>query len=483
MDKARRDVMVSQRSRWLLWFVALPLVFLMACQQTSESTTTVATGSPDTRSESPTTDAGSPSTTSSPDTTAADSTAATDEGPIVVGVSLPLTGIFSIPADKHRAGFELWAELVNESGGLLGREVELNITDNRSDTEQTVNQTERMISVDDVDLLFGTFSSLLTFPASAVAEQAGMVYPIPSGGALEIWSRGFENIFYFQQDAVEIVGETVANTLVAYRDEGVIPADQFPATAAVVHTDDFFSNAIVAGLLGETVELPDGSTVDLAPGFLADAGIEVVYSEAWPAGYTDWLSLANSIQAADADILLAAPSSPSETIELIQALAVVGYQPDVMWSAEGAESEAAETLGSDINGLMVHTSWHESISYEGLLGGEPFSGQDFIDAFAARFDRNPDEDEAIPFAVAQGMEQAVRAVGSTDNAAIREWLHSRTADSPVRTIMGDFHWDDRGLAIDRDYLMTQWQDGELRFVYPVGEFENVTPLVFPKPQW
>ena len=41
----------------------------------------------------------------------------------------------------------------------------------------------------------------------------------------------------------------------------------------------------------------------------------------------------------------------------------------------------------------------------------------------------------------------------------------------VKTILGPFHWDERGLAVDKPYLMTQWQDGELKFVYPLDEFE------------
>jgi branched-chain amino acid transport system substrate-binding protein len=49
--------------------------------------------------------------------------------------------------------------------------------------------------------------------------------------------------------------------------------------------------------------------------------------------------------------------------------------------------------------------------------------------------------------------------------------------------MGDFHWDDRGLSEDRDVLLTQWQEGELRFVYPTGEFDAVVDMVFPKPEF
>src|SRR4030095_1629566 len=83
---------------------------------------------------------------------------------IKIGVSLPLTGVFAIAGQKHRDGYTFWANLVNKDKKrqLLGRPVELVISDNRSDTETTVSQIERFISSDGVDLLFGTFSSKLT---------------------------------------------------------------------------------------------------------------------------------------------------------------------------------------------------------------------------------------------------------------------------------------------------------------------------------
>jgi branched-chain amino acid transport system substrate-binding protein len=409
-----------------------------------------------------------------------------DEGggeAIRIGASLPLTGEFSIPGSKHRDGYEFCVDKINEAGGLLGREVELLVNDNRSDTEVTVSQYERFINADNVDLLFGTFSSLLTFSASTVAEQAGMIYPVPSGGALRIWERGYENIFYFQQEAAETIGESPVNALTTYRDSGVIPEDEFPATAAVVYADDFFAAAIAAGLIGKTVEIPDSDeTVDLAPGDLAEAGIEVVLDEQWPVEFNGWLQLANTIRNADADALFATTASPDEAIELVRALQTVGYQPDVLYMSQGTQAEFAENLGDAANGIMAHSAWHADAEFEGLLNDEPVTNQQFIDEFTAAFDRAPDEDDAIPFAVCQGMEQAVRATGTTDNAELRTWLRERTADDPVRTIMGDFYWDDRGLPEDRDVLLTQWQEGELRFIYPTGEFDAVVDMVFPKPE-
>ncbi len=404
--------------------------------------------------------------------------------PIRIGASLPLTGQFSIPGSKHRDGYELCVKLINESGGLLGRPVELVVNDNRSDTETTVAQYERFINVDKVDLLFGTFSSLLTFPASTVAEQAQMVYPVPSGGALRIWERGFKYIFYFQQNAGEYIGSAPVNTLRYYRDKGVIPEDEFPKTAAVVHADDFFANAITNGLVGGEVAIPGTDTVvDLSPGFLAEAGIEVAFEQQWPEGYSDWLTLANSIKSSNADLLMAGTASPDEAIQLVRALQTVGYNPKALWMSQGTQSEFHDNLGKAVNGIMIHTAWHPVAGFEGLLAGKPFSNQDFIEAFRAEFGRDPDEDEAIPFALCQGMEQAVRGAGTTDNQAIRDWLAARTKDDPVRTVMGDFYWDERGLPIGRNHLMTQWQNEELKFIYPVGEFEGVVDMLWPKPEW
>ena len=67
--------------------------------------------------------------------------------------------------------------------------------------------------------------------------------------------------------------------------------------------------------------------------------------------------------------------------------------------------------------------------------------------------------------VCQSMEQAIIGTGGTDNVAIKDWMHSRQGD-PVKTIMGDFVWDERGLPEARAFLVNQWQDGNLSLVYP-----------------
>jgi branched-chain amino acid transport system substrate-binding protein len=393
---------------------------------------------------------------------------------IKIGVSLPLTGVFAIAGQKHRDGYVFWSHQVNKDKKrqLLGRPVELVISDNRSDTETTASQFERFISQDNVDLLFGTFSSKLTFPASAAAEKAKMVYPVPAGGALKLWERGFQHMFYFQQNAAETVGQAPIEVLVAARDTKLIK--DFPKSVGIVNADDFFSNGVAAGLAG------DGP---LAPGGLKQAGLALAFRQKWPEGFADWITLANSLKGKNPDLVMACTASPDEAIQLVRALRTVRFNPRGLYLSQGSQAEFKQALGDATNGILTHAAWHAAAPYQGLLAGENYSNQQFIADFKAEFKREPDEDEAIPFAVCQGMEQAVRAVGSTDNQKLRDWLAARTKAEPVRTVLGDFAWDKRGLPVGRAFLVLQWQKNRLEFVWPKGDFAGIKDVMWPKPKW
>ena len=328
-------------------------------------------------------------------------------------------------------------------------------------------------------MLLGTFSSRITFAQTSVAEQNKMLYPIPSGVALQIYERGYKYIFNFQPNAAEYLGKSYTGLM-----KDLVKPDQMPKKAAVVYADDFYANAAVAGLTGKKREIAGtDKVIDLAPGTLAEAGIEVVLEQQWPEeGFSDWIGLANSIKAkrrrhGGRVHRLARRGDPAHArlqhgrLSAFDGHHGTGHAGRVPRSGRRCRRTAC----------MIHSAWHPAVQWEGVLAGKPFSNQNFIDAFKAKFGKDPDEDNAIPFATCQGMAQAIAATNSTDNTVLRDWLAARTADDPVKTILGDFHWDEKGLPLDKAFLITQWQDGELKFVYPVGQFPGTSDLVWPKP--
>ncbi|MDP1712038.1 MAG: ABC transporter substrate-binding protein, partial [Candidatus Nanopelagicaceae bacterium] len=89
----------------------------------------------------------------------------------------------------------------------------------------------------------------------------------------------------------------------------------------------------------------------------------------------------------------------------------------------------------------------------------------------------PEEDAADAFAAAQILQAAVEATGGTDNVALKDWLHANT----VQTILGPLSWDSVGRP-QGDFLLAQWQSGEVNIVAPAIAATTET-VIFPKPAW
>ena len=399
---------------------------------------------------------------------------------IKIGASMPLTGMFAVPGSKHLEGYQMCVDIINQNGGWLGKDVILLAIDNRSDTETSISQYERFINVDKVDLVFGTFSSKLTFPTSTILAKYNYVLPIPSGGALRIYRRGFKNLFYFQSNPAEYYGKQL---LAVVRDRA--SASDQPKTVALVHADDFFANSIANGLLGKKVKLPGSGKLveDMAPGYIAKAGMELVYHEQWPEeGFSDWLTLANSIKNSGAEMVIGMMASPEEAVQLSRALKTVRHNPKHLMLTQGTQSEFLEGLGDATEGIMIYAAWHDDAPYEGTLAGQRMNNSDFVAKYKAMNGKLPDEDVAITFALCQGIDQAVNATRSVDNARIMSWLHTRTSRNPVKTILGDYYWDSTGLPINKQALIVQWQGSKLKFIYPTNEFQ-ASSMISPKPAW
>jgi len=175
-------------------------------------------------------------------------------------------------------------------------------------------------------------------------------------------------------------------------------------------------------------------------------------------------------------------ASPEEAVQLSRALKTVRHNPKHLMLTQGTQSEFLEGLGNSTEGIMIYSAWHEDAPYEGTLAGQRMNNADFVAKYKEKNGKLPDEDVAITFALCQGIDQAVNATRSVDNAKIMSWLHTRTSRKPVKTILGDYYWDSTGLPINKQAMIVQWQDRELKFIYPTNEFQ-ASSIISPKPAW
>jgi branched-chain amino acid transport system substrate-binding protein len=369
--------------------------------------------------------------------------------PIMIGASLPLTGDLSQPGVASQRGYTIWQDMVNANGGLLRRQVELKVVDDASNQNTVVSDYSRLMSQDKVDLLLGGFSSLLNIPASAVAEKGRMVYICPSCASPKMFDRNFKYLFFAQPAVAAHQADLFAQYVAS------LPVSQRPKTAAYPTQDDPFAAPVV----------------DSVRKLLEAIGIKTVYNQKYPAETTNFDSIASAIKAANPD-LVAHGAVFEDGVGMVRSFMKVGYNPKVLFqvSAPSNGDEYAKGIGTgNTQGIFYAVSWTPDANY-------PLN-QQFVQAYKSKYGGVPPEDAADAFAAAQVLQAGVEAVGSLDQATLRDWLHN----NKVQTILGPLSWDQTG-APQQAFILAQWQGGTSKIVMP-RPVANSDDIVFPKPAW
>src|SRR4051794_18018080 len=98
------------------------------------------------------------------------------ERPVTVGYSIAKTGYLAVATSVQQQAYELWAEQVNQSGGLIvggqgKRPIKFVSYDDQSEPSKAAEIYERLISVDKVDLLLAPYATSIHIAIAPVIER------------------------------------------------------------------------------------------------------------------------------------------------------------------------------------------------------------------------------------------------------------------------------------------------------------------------
>ncbi len=449
MFKARR----VRSSRWLsiVSCIVMLLVGLSACAQDQSTSTS---GGP---------------------------VAFTNPNPITIGFSVSLTKNkdidFTSDGQLILQGYQLWADTVNNNGGILGRPVKLVYYDDHSDPATTAQRYTTLIKKDKVDLLFGPFSTLLTKAAEGATGISGYPFVEGAGGAPSVFSdpanghqNGWPNLF--------AVSVPVVNNLDAYAYYILsLPLSQRPHTVAYLSSDDPFTfpqinraqQLLTQGELRTVFPTPANFKQyysQAIPQFQYgpnQSGPQYEYGEGDNNAIAEATANAEAIVKANPDIVVLGTLLPDIQAE-IAVFKKEHYKPKSLIATAGPD------LGSDFikaiggvqytEGVFVPNGWYPQANN--------FQNADMVQAYVAKYGGTPEQvnaDVAEAYSVGQVTQQAVEKVGSLDRAKLMSELHSGDVFNTVQgtaQFAPDGH-NRQGLA----YLF-QWQKGQLIPVYPLS---------------
>jgi branched-chain amino acid transport system substrate-binding protein len=402
----------------------------------------------------PTSAATAASTAAMAPTAAATSMPAPSGTPVKIGASLSLSGDFSDDGKAFQQGYQLWADWANSHGGLLGRPVQMDILSDASSTDQVQTNYQKLINVNKDDLVFGPYSTLLTKPASVVANRYGYAMVEGAGGGPSVFTQGLNNVFD--------VSLPVANNLdsfAAYLQS--LPVDQRPNSLAYATEDDPFTQP----------------QIDRVKSILDQAGIKSLSYQVYPAETTDFNPIADKLIASDAQVIVVGTMLP-DIVAFIQRFKQQHFNPQVVIATAGPDqgAEFIKAIGGagTAEGVMVPNGWYPEANNPG--------NAEMVQAYLAKYGGKADDisaDVAEGYAVGQVVQQAVEKNQSLDNAKLIATLHSGMT---FNTVQGPVTFDATGQNTAIKAFLFQWVNGAYVPVYP-AEAAGSNKAEFPKAQW
>jgi ABC-type branched-chain amino acid transport systems, periplasmic component len=114
---------------------------------------------------------------------------------IKIGVSQPLTGAVAASGNYVANGARLAAEHINSQGGVLGRQIELVIEDNKSNPREAVNTAEKLILRDKVPVMIGAWGSTFTLATLPKLEEYGIPMVVETASSSKVTTSGNPWVF------------------------------------------------------------------------------------------------------------------------------------------------------------------------------------------------------------------------------------------------------------------------------------------------
>ncbi|AWI85827.1 urea ABC transporter substrate-binding protein [Alloyangia pacifica] len=315
--------------------------------------------------------------------------------PIKVGVLHSLSGTMAISETTLKDTMLMLIDKQNKAGGLLGCQLEAVVKDPASDWPLFAEKARELISNDEVDVIFGSWTSASRKAVLPVIEELNALYFYPVQYEGEESSK---NVFY----------------------TGAAPNQQ-----AIPATDYFLDELGVEkfALLGTDYVYPR-TTNRILEAYLKSKGIaeEDIFVNYTPFGHSDWSTIVSDVKALGADgkqVGVISTINGDANIGFYKELAAQGVSADdipVVAFSVGEE----ELSGLDTSNLVGHlAAWNYFMSAEGEANAE-FIKQwhDFI-GDEKRVTNDPMEAHYIGFNM---WVNAVTAAETTDVDAVREHM-------------------------------------------------------------
>ena len=326
-----------------------------------------------------------------------------------IGLVVSLTGSLTSTGIPINNGFELAREEVNRSSLLNGARIRFIIEDDESTAEGAIAAFNTLIDRDGVSVILGPYTSTMGKAVFPIAQEHGVVVISPTSNAPGLSAIG-DFVFRTSLSVDRLLPSGVATTQQALG---------YRRVATLYDRDDVFSQ---------------GSDAAFKKAF-RDNGVEVLISETFQTGDTDFSAQLTRIKEANIDAI-SLSALPTEMPEIMIQGRQLGIPFEIPFICPTLVIGEVQRAGDAAEGAITIALWSEKADTPG--------NRAFIENYRAKFGDEPDAFTAQSYTSVHLLAKAIADAQSTDASAIRDAL-AKLRDVP--TILGDFSFDAQGDGI------------------------------------
>ncbi len=319
---------------------------------------------------------------------------------ITLGAVHDLSGATAVYGTAIQKGIDLAVKQINEQK-YLGEGVTLKVTyeDAAGDPKQAIAAFEKLTADKNITAILGPTLSSEAKSADPVAQEAKVPVIASSNTATGITEIG-DYIFRTSLPESAVVPNTVKVTVAALGLKKV---------AVMYGNDDAFTQ----------------SGYDVFKVALTDAKIEILDTETFAKGDTDFATQLTKIKGLNPDAIIVSALAEEAANIMIQAR-TLGIPDSVhIIGGNGFNSpKLAEIAGKNAEGAISGSAWNIASSFPANV--------DFVKAFQAEYSSDPDQFAAQAYTAVWVTALAIKNAGSVDRAAVRDALAQiKDLDTPL----------------------------------------------------
>lgn len=375
------------------------------------------------------------------------SSAGPEQGPIKVGVVLPLSGPHVKFGEIEKNSFLMGLAEINKAGGVKGRPIELVFEDDASKFDKGRAAADNLITRHQVLALTGGYSSSVAFAVASVAQRRQVPFLVTTGSADEITEQGWDYVFRLNQPVSEY-----AKSLIDFLQEVVQPK-----TVAVIYENSMFGQAASGEFIDEVLEI----------------GWKIALSAAYEPGTTDFRPMLNSVKASSPDVVYMV-CYVNEAAQLMKQARELDFNPKLFaGAAAGFTLPEFQKLAGEASENVVSASlWTPQVPYPGA--------REYAEKYRKEFGTETEYHGAEAYASVYVVADALKRAKELSHKGVREAL----VKTNMMTAFGPVRFTSYGKKRQQNSLPTylvQWRNGILETIWP--QTMAGKPYVFPIPPW